>query len=92
MVLGSGTVVDVGAVVKTVVVGSSVVADVKGGGVEVPGIVGAGAVTVVEVGVKGIVVEARVVGEGGEEVEVAVLTSVGTVEGGARVTIVVTVV
>lgn len=83
-------VVEVGAVV---VGGGFEVREVRRGAVEVPGDVADGVdgvVTVVEVGVEGGMVEERVGGDGGEEVEETVVASVDTMEGAAVVTVVVT--
>lgn len=93
-VVVSGTeVVDVGPVVTVVVGGGCVEGEVGGGGVEVTVDVGDGVdgeVIVVVVGGGGEVVEARVGGDGAEEVVGTVLASVDTMEGAAGVTVVVT--
>ena len=81
---------EVGAVVTAAEGGGCVEGEVRGGGVEVTGDVGHGVdglVTVVEVVVEGEVVEERVVGDGGEKVEVTVVASVVTTEGVAVVVV-----
>lgn len=91
VVVSGAVVVEVGAVVTAVVGGGCEEGEVRGCRVDVTGDVGdgvGGVVTVVEVGVEGEVVEAGVVGDGGEEVEGTVVASVDTTEGVAAATVV----